>query len=167
MTLSTCDQVAERIALGEPLGELSGHAETCEQCRDLVAVSSKLGATRHAVDPGLGFTARMTVGAQHRIAARRRQRLAAVLAATVASGAIGVFFVSHTNEPPPPVAIELREPKDPGPDKAKDQVKPEDEDLAALVEFADVDRASRVSARWRHIERPLAPYKKLLKGEAP
>jgi len=62
MTLSVCDQVAERVALGEPLGDLTEHAEGCASCKNLIAMSSKLGATRHAVDPGLGFTARMTVG---------------------------------------------------------------------------------------------------------
>jgi hypothetical protein len=165
MTLSMCDQVAERLALGEPLGDLSEHVSTCSGCQGLVAVSSQLGATHCAVDPGLGFSARMTVGAQHRITVRRRRRLAAGLAATVATGAFGVFVVAHTpdesrstaNYAPPHDTKSPDEPPTATPD----------DDLAALVQLADVDRSSRLSARWSHIKKPLAPYKKLLKGVEP
>jgi hypothetical protein len=143
----------------------------CSSCQGLVAVSSKLGATRHAVDPGLGFSARMTVGAQHRIVVRRRRRFAAGLAVTVATGALGVLIVAHTPEVQHseqavarPTSPE-RAPSDPGRDEAKDT--PPDADLAALVQLADTDRSSRLSARWNHIKKPLAPYKKLLKGDLP
>ena len=164
MTLRVCDQVAERVALGEQLGELTEHVEGCASCKNLIATSSKLVATRHAVDPGLGFTARMTVGAQHRIAARRRQRLAVGLAATVVSGAFGVFFVTHTPAPPKQ-ALELPTPVPaPTPEKVEPPpVASDDDDLALLVQLADVESSSRESARWRHITRPLAPYKRLLK----
>jgi hypothetical protein len=164
MTLRVCDQVAERVALGEPIGELSEHVEGCTGCENLIATSSKLGATRHAVDPGLGFTARMTVGAQHRIAARRRQRLAVGLAATVVSGAFGVFLVTRPPEPPKPAVIDPKLtatlPEDPArePSEATD-----DEDLALLVQLADVERNSQLSAKWLDITRPLAPYKRLVK----
>ena len=169
MTLSVCDQVAERVALGEPFGELAEHMESCASCKDLIAMSSKLGATRHAVDPGLGFSARMTVGAQHRIAARRRQRLAVGLAATVVSGAFGVFVVTRT--PPsstPPAreqALELPRTPDPWDDANKPEPAEadEDSDLAMLVDYSDVERSARASADWKHITRPLAAYKRLVK----
>lgn len=168
MTLSMCDQVAERVALGEPLDEVSEHTAGCASCQRLLAVSSQLGATHHAVDPGLGFSARMTVGAQHRLAVRRRRRLAAGLAATVASGALGVFFVTHTPaESPRPVATQpTPRPQPPAPETPE---APEltDADLAALVQLADVDRSSRLSADWKTIKKPLAAYKKLLKGVEP
>jgi hypothetical protein len=169
MTLSPCDQVAERTALGEPLGELAEHVEACASCQNLVAVSSKLGATRHAVDPGLGFSARMTVGAQHRIAARRRRRVAAGLAATVVAGGFGVMVVAHHPEPPAPaIAIPLHQPESIIDESAPGEELPaEDDDIAALVELADVDRNTRLSANWREIEEPLVPYKKLLKGVTP
>jgi hypothetical protein len=169
MTLSMCDQVAERVALGEPLGELSEHAAGCSSCQGLARVSSRLAQAHHAVDPGLGFSARMTMGAQHRIAVRRRRRLAAGLAATVAAGALGVIIVAHTPEArlPGPVATQ------PPPEDHKAQVlernpvedAASDADLAALVQLADTDRSSRLSARWRHIKKPLAAYKKLLNEE--
>ena len=167
MTLSLCDQVAERTALGEALGELAEHVESCAGCRSLVAMSSKLGAVHHAVDPGLGFTARMTVGAQHRIAIRRRRKLAVGLAATVASGAFGVFVVTRSPEGPSS-KVALKAPAPANPQEPEPQpVAAEDEDLAALAQLADVDRTTRLSARWSHIKKPLAPYKKLLKGVTP
>jgi hypothetical protein len=168
MTLSLCDQVAERVALGEPLAELAEHVESCASCESLVAMSSKLGAVHHAVDPGLGFTARMTVGAQHRIAVRYRRKLAAGLAATVAAGAFGVFVVTRSpDEPPARVANQDPRPQLKSNTPAETPTPIEDADLAALVQLADVDRASRLSARWAHIEKPLAPYRKLIKGVTP
>ena len=166
MTLSLCDQVAERVALGDPLAELSAHVETCARCARLVAMSAQLGASHHAVDPGLGFSARMTVGAQHRIAVRRRNRVAAGLAATVASGAFAVFFVTRVPDEPTTntQAVQLKLPVPPSTEKPEPVA---DDDLAALVQMADVHRASRLSARWGHIKRPLRPYKQLIEGVTP
>lgn len=168
MTLSMCDQVAERVALGEPLDELSEHAAGCSSCQGLARVSSRLAATHCAVDPGPGFSARMTVGARHLIAVRRRRRLATGLAATVVAGALGVMVVAHTPEAQhsaavvPPTAPDRR-PAESDRDQVQDTTP--DADLAALVQLADTDRSSRLSARWRHIRRPLAAYKKLLNEE--
>ena len=174
MTESLCDVVAERMALGEPLAELSEHVASCESCQGLVAVSNKLGATHHAVDPGLGFSARMTVGAQHLLGVRRRRRFAAGLAATVATGMFGVFVVARTPEragqepvTPPTLARPTTPELDPSKD-AKDAVdEPADADLAALVDLADTERSTHLSAHWGHIKKPLSPYKKLLKGVVP
>jgi hypothetical protein len=165
MTLSLCDQLTERVALGEPLGELSEHVRTCESCARLVAMSSQLGATHHAVDPGLGFSARMTVGAQHRLAVRRRRRVATGLAATVASGAFAVFIVTRTPEDhAPPVATPAMRTPEP---RVEPEAPASDDDLAAIVQMADVDRASRLSARWGHIKKPLRPYQQLIEGVTP
>ena len=168
MTESLCDRVAERVALGEPLAELSEHASSCASCQGLVAVSDKLGATHHAVDPGLGFSARMTVGAQHLLGVRRRRRLAAGLAATVATGMFGVFVVARSPEAPSSADNNqvIAPPTRPTPDKDTPPVL-EDAELAALIDLADTERSSHVSARWGHIKKPLAPYKKLLKGVVP
>jgi hypothetical protein len=166
-SVDDCDQVAERVALGEPLGELAGHVEGCASCKNLIAMSSQLGATHHAVDPGLGFTARMTVGAQHRIAARRRQRLAVGLAATVVSGAFGVFVVTRTPASTPVVAPapQLKQPPTHDPWESESETPPTDEDadLAMLVDYSNVERSARVSANWKVITRPLAAYKRLVK----
>lgn len=172
MTLSPCDQVAERVALGESLGDLTEHAATCQSCQRLVAVSSQLGqlgVMHHPVDPGLGFSARMTIGAQHRIAVRRRQRLATALVVTVVTGAFGVFLVTRTPDEPrvPLPVIANPNPPNPTPTPKDNAPTAADADLAALVQLADVDRSSRLSAKWTHIKKPLAPYKKLLKGVTP
>jgi hypothetical protein len=170
MTEAMCNRVAERLALGEPLGDLSEHVSSCASCQGLVTVSGRLAATHHAVDPGLGFSARMTVGAQHRIGVRRRRRLAAGLAVSVATGMFGVFLVAHhpagsTEAPRPTMKNPSREPEPPPREAPRET--PSDDDLAALAQLADVDHASRLSADWRHIEKPLAPYKKLVKGVVP
>jgi hypothetical protein len=166
MTEAMCDQVAERLALGESLGELSEHASSCAKCKGLVAVSSQLGASHHAVDPGLGFSARMTVGAQHLLGVRRRRRVAAGLAATVATGMFGVVLVARSPEakqPEPALAQQTR----PEPDPKVEDTETPDADLAALIDYADTDRSSRVSAHWKRIKKPLSPYQKLLKGDLP
>lgn len=171
MTLPLCDQVTERTALGEPLAELSEHAATCPRCQRLVSMPSQLGAAHHAVDPGLGFSARMTVGAQHLLTVRRRRRLAAGLAATVASGAFGVFLVTRSPEDRPmakALATDLRGSGDRANEADRDPpTAVDDDDLAAIVSLADVDQSMRLSARWTEIKKPLAPYRKLLKGETP
>ena len=160
-----CDAVAERVALGETLGELAEHAGSCERCRRRVDLPGKLGATPHEIDPGLGFAARMTVGAQHRIVARRRRRVTAGLAAAVAAGALAVFVFTRTPDPeraPTEVATDTTQP---APEPVVEPT-PDDE-LAALIHLADVDRSSRLSADWSEIEKPLRPYRKLLQGVTP
>jgi hypothetical protein len=169
---SHCEQVAERLALGESLDPLAEHLAGCAACRRLAEVPGRIGAARRAVDPGLGFSARMTAGAQHRIAVRRRRRMAAGLAATVAAGALGVVFVTREPAAPQP-AVAVPEPRpeireDPQPVPAAE------DELAALVNLADTERSLRLSANWKGIEEPLAGYRKLVReveaneeGEAP
>ena len=171
---STCDQVAERIALGEPLGDVGEHAATCERCKRLVALPVELGATHRAADPGLGFSARMTAGAQQRIVVRRRRRVAGMAAAAVAAMALGVFAFTREPAPEPiadhPVAPVTNQPAvannpdQPDPWDTSDDPDESDEDLAALVQLANTDRSSRLTADWRHISKPLAPYRSLLRG---
>lgn len=163
--LGPCEAVAERLALGESLEPLAEHVAGCASCTRLVEMPRRLGAARRDIDPGLGFSARMTVGAQHRIAARRRLRIAAGLAATVAAGALGVVvFTRHPAAPPsltgmspPPIAEEPR----PEPAAAAD--------VEVLVNLADTHRSARLSADWKSLERPLGAYRKLVeevRGEA-
>jgi len=162
-----CDSVAELVATGEPLGELAEHAASCPRCQRVVAMPARLATARREIDPGLGFSARMIVGAQHRITARKRRRLAASLAAVTCASAFGVFVVTRTphheqlvNNPsligtaPQHSSEEPLEPLG-------------DADLETLVNFADTPRAMNVHAPWRQIEAPLKPYMKLVKGETP
>jgi hypothetical protein len=170
---STCDQVAERIALGEPLGDVGEHAATCERCKRLVALPVELGATHRDVDPGLGFSARMTAGAQHRIVVRRRRRIAAGLATAVAATTLGVFVVTRppqrdsvvTAPPPSPTlpAVQTSEDDPWDPNNPPEDVA-DDEDVRALVQLANTERSAKHSANWGRITRPLAPYRSLLRG---
>jgi hypothetical protein len=102
----------------------------------------------------------MTIGAQHRIAVRRRRRVAAGLAATVAAGALGVFVFTRTPAGPGPVSPEpvIALPDEPRP--AQDEVS----DVDALVNLADTDHSLRLSANWKALEQPLGAYRKLVEG---
>jgi hypothetical protein len=170
---STCDQVAERVALGEPLGDVGEHAATCERCKRLVALPVELGATHREVDPGLGFSARMTAGAQHRIVVRRRRRIAGMAAAAVAASTLGVFVLTRepeqrslaTNPPVQPDQNQAAEvPQQPDPWDHNNEPDDVDDDVRALVQLANTDRSSRLSADWGRIGKPLAPYRTLLRG---
>jgi hypothetical protein len=159
-TSPTCETVAERVALGESLGELSAHVTTCEHCKLVVDMTGKLGATKHDVDPGLGFAARMTIGAQQRITTRRRRRVAAALGSTVAAGLVGVFLLTRTPAATAPETTASTETQvvDPKLEPATEA------ELKALVDLADVERSAHLSANWRQIKKPLSPYRKLLQG---
>ena len=161
--MTTCEIVAERIALGEALSEHADHAASCERCRELVAVAGTLGATHHAVDPGLGFAARMTVGAQHRLVVRRRRRIVAGVTSTAAAAALAVFVFTRPPSPTPESTVAVSPIQDP----ADQPTALNEEELRGLVQLADTERTLRSSANWRHTTKPLRPYKKILKGLTP
>ena len=161
MSLS-CDSVAELVATGEPLGELSEHVATCPHCQRTVAMPAQLATARRDVDPGLGFSARMIVGAQHRITMRKRRRVAASLAAVTCASAFAVFVVTRSPAHQP---VLPENPIGTAPHSTDEVAVPlDDNDLATLVDLADTPRTLHVSAPWRQIETPLLPYKKLVKG---
>lgn len=160
-----CDVVAERTAVGEPLAEHADHARTCERCLPVVTLAHQLGGVHRDVDPGLGFSARMTAGAQHRLGVRRRRRIAAGAGAAVAVGALAVVLVMRPGARPVPseVATDTRPPI---PERADPPPTPPDPELATLVRLADTDRSRRLSANWARIGTPLKPYRHLLRQVA-
>jgi hypothetical protein len=169
-----CEVVVERVALGEPLGDLAEHAASCVKCRRIAALPIELGATHRDSDPGVGFSARMTAGAQRRIVVRQRRRVAGGIAAAAAVVALGAFAL--TREPAPERLAETPDQRETPAPAAEDPNKPDpwedndhdrvdiDEDVAALVRLANTDRSRKISAHWRRIERPLEPYRIVLKG---
>jgi hypothetical protein len=164
-----CDTVAERIALGEPLGDAAEHAATCARCRRLAALPTELGATHSEADPGIGFAARVTAGAQKRIVVRRRRRIAATLAATVAATTLGVVFLTRDGSPVGEQAVQTPAPAtETQPKKGSDDVPSPavDEDVKFLVKMARASERPH-HARWHRIETPLAPYKHLVEGITP
>ena len=166
-----CNIVAERIALGEPLGDAAEHAKTCARCRRVTALPTELSAVHSETDPGIGFAARMTAGAQKRIVVRHRRRVAATLAACMAATGLGVVLFTRHNEEP---TVAVTEPHLDDANKAatetQHQEKPDqtpvDKEAKDLLFLARAARHSH-SAHWREIEKPLAPYKHLIKGITP
>jgi hypothetical protein len=118
-------------------------------------------------DPGLGFTARMTSGAQHLLVARQRRRI--VTAAVSAAAAASLLTFALTRKPDN--ATQTAQPAiETGSNKNPEEVAdPGDEtdDLRALVRLADTDRSAEYSADWGAIEKPLAPYATVVKGVEP
>jgi hypothetical protein len=169
-----CDAVVERVALGEPLGELAEHVASCERCRRLAALPAELGATGHAPDPGLGFAARMTAGAQHRLVVHRRRRIAAGVASAFAAAAVGVVLLARPPSAPPPLAeaptaqeldTPALDPTQPDPWQSREHAV--DDDVRSLVQLADTHRSRKLSASWRRIQAPVQPYQRLLQGDVP
>lgn len=168
-----CDVVAERIALGEPLGDLADHAATCARCRGLVALPTELGALKREADPGLGFSARVTAGAQHRFIVRRRRRIATAAISATAATVLVTFALTRTppsaeTTPSPATATQPTDPTDPwktGNDAGS--AGDADDDARALVRLADTDRSMQFRANWKAITKPLHPYRTLVKGAKP
>ena len=170
---TSCDLVAQCVAFGEPLGALAEHVTTCPRCQRMVDMPGLLSGTRHEVDPGLGFSSRMTVGAQQLVATRHRRRIVAGLAAAVATAAFGVFVVTRTpsdSKTQNPVAKVIDNQPRPATNTHPDEAPAPDAydpDVATLVHWANTDRNRRLSAKWSRIEKPLAPYRKLAEGVTP
>jgi hypothetical protein len=161
---TTCETVAELIATGEPLGEHAEHAATCARCKAIAALPLELASTHREIDPGLGFSARMTAGAQHRIGVRRKQRLAVGIGLSTIAATFGVVLLTRQPSddvavtPPPPATADQPRADEPGEIAADTQM---------LIHYADVDRSSHLSAHWGRIEKPLRPYRNVLKGLTP
>jgi multisubunit Na+/H+ antiporter MnhG subunit len=171
--MTPCDHVAERLAMGEPLGDLDAHVATCPACTGLVRMPQMFAVTAHAAEPAPGFSARMTVCARGRIAARRRNRMAVMTAAAAAVFLVGGSVA--TREPARPLHGAMRPllemtPLDrsvaerPVAEQPSDDLPAtsDDELAAALVRLADVDGALVPAADWSRVEAPLAPYRILL-----
>jgi hypothetical protein len=123
-------------------------------------------------DPGLGFAARMTAGAQQRIVVRRRRRVAGAALAAVAATTVGVFFLTRDPERPAPLQPaaadhDKTDPRDPWQGDARESEASDDDDARALLELANTDKSRHSSAHWKRIEKPLAPYRALVQGVEP
>jgi hypothetical protein len=167
---AVCETVATQIALGEPLGELTAHVASCSRCKRVVALPSRIAAATVCPDPGLGFSARMTIGAQNKLVVRRRRRITASAAGAVAAAALAVFALTRSPSSPSPEedrrSIAVENPN-PTPIEIEAPIAASESDLAGLVRLSDTKRARRVSAPWGRIRKPLAPYIQLVKGVAP
>jgi hypothetical protein len=158
---TSCDGVTERVALGEPLGDLAEHAATCARCQRLAALPTEVGAAHPASDPADGFSARITAGAQRRIVVRRRRRIGLALASVAAATAMVAFAVTRRSEHEQLPATASHD-KDPAPEPPP----PPTDDLSAERDLVYLTRAAstHAAARWHHIERSLSPYRIVFKG---
>jgi hypothetical protein len=180
---SPCDLVAERLALGEPLGaDGETHALACPACARLVRVPRLVAATARDPEPGPGFSSRMQLGARATLGARRRTRIMSVAAAAACACAVGTWAMTRTGGGAAPThdaaAIDPWAPRQPiamkdhehGDHTAADRDvvgNPTDDALSIrLVRVADVDGALGAQAPWGRIETPLAPYRFLLDTQA-
>jgi len=175
--MKTCDQVAERVALGESLGDLADHAAECPHCKRLIALPVELSMLKRDADPGMGFASRMTAGAQHRITVRRHQRYAAGGGLAVAAAAAIALLVMRQPEESsiayvPHDIIDqiakqaIQPPVTPDPWKNHEPGEVDD-DVRTLVRMANVENHRHISAHWGRIEKSLAPYRAVLKGTEP
>jgi hypothetical protein len=181
--MSICDDVAERLALGEPMAELAQHADDCPRCQSLLSVQRALTTSRRAdATPAHGFASRMTVAANQRLVVRHRRRVAgyAMLSAAVAT-LVTFFVVREPDKTTSPVAATVPEQpedradvpdpwKNPAetPDEVPDPDEPSledalehDEDAYALHVLSET-AAQPLSADWERIEEPMQPYEELL-----
>ena len=175
-----CDLVAERLAVGEPLGaDGDAHVAACPACARLVRLPGMVAATAREPEPGPGFSARMQLGARGELAARHRTRVAALTLATAAAVLlVGVFVTRRHRDDQPATMARYSAPQPistPGEHRAepvRDRVPttattasttvPDDQLAAHLVRISDIDGALAPSPAWRRAEAPLAPYQQLL-----
>lgn len=124
--MSPCDQVAERIALDEPLAELTQHADDCPRCQGLLAAQRMISSHRRDDTPAHGFAARMTVAANQRLVVRHRRRVAGYAGLSAAAAALVTFFLVRepAKQAPPPVAATQLKSDSPAEDD--DSTPPED-----------------------------------------
>lgn len=111
--MAPCDVVAERLALDEPLAELTQHADDCPRCQGLLAAQrSLLGTRRRDATPAHGFAARMTVQANQRLVVRHRRRVAGYAVLSAALAAMVTFVVMRDPDKgraaPPVAASQLK-----------------------------------------------------------
>ncbi|MEZ4365497.1 MAG: hypothetical protein R2939_04305 [Kofleriaceae bacterium] len=168
-TPRACDLLAARLADEGDLGDLADHAATCPACRRLVALPALHAPPAPLATPAAtpGFEARITAGAQHRLATRRRRRQLAWAATGVAAAASMALWLVRAEAPTAPAvgAMDaLRDPRPPWTSTATDLEQPpavDDGDVSlsrALVELARDALHRPASPTWRAIEARLDRY---------
>jgi hypothetical protein len=168
----SCDQIAHRLAAGEPLNEdQQAHADVCPNCAaalDATATLRAVGKARASVEPSPGFSSRMANRAAARIGQRRRNRIAGLGLATAGAVAAAVMALSlrpssggDEVEVNAPAAVYEPASFDDAP--APDPNEPASE--RDMVWLTDADRALDYRANWDYIEEPISNYALLL-GDA-
>lgn len=156
--MTRCSLVAGAVASGEPLTDAEReHLKDCPDCTALVAMSSALARTARGVEPGVGFSARMQVGARARITSRRRRRVTLTVLGTLAAMVV-LFFggqrLQSRERADQQLAAGIQAPTQPREDSARARKNP--------LDLARFDRAMAPAGDWRRIEQPLRSYRAIL-----
>lgn len=182
---TTCEQFFDAVVTDDDTASFTVHVATCQRCQGLARTAAGLGAASgpgqlRAADaePRMGFSARIAVGAQHRVTQRRRNRYIMTGAGgLIAAAAVTALLISQRNAGTPvqPAAnvptLEQPEPNQPDPiaDPAPaPNIPDEDRDnLRALVRWqatADAWQQDRLPSvvNWRKTIKPVAAYQTVL-----
>ncbi len=180
---TTCEQFADAVISDDDTASFTEHVATCERCQGLAQTAAGLGAAsgpgqlRAAnAEPRMGFSARIAVGAQHRVVQRRRNRF--IMTGTgglAAAAAVTALLISqrHAGTPVQPAAnvptLEQPEPTQPDPvvDPAPAVADEDRDNLRALVRWqatADAWQQDRLPStlNWRGTIKPVAAYQTVL-----
>jgi hypothetical protein len=164
---SPCNLVLERLATGEALSaEESAHVTRCVDCARLAGVPGLLAATAQEPEPSPGFSSRMQIGARHRLAVRRRNRVAmtTLAAAAVVVAGVGVFTrpTAELTEVGAVRSLEEQEPRPQPPPPLERPATSTEKIILDLVYTSDIDRVLQQGANWDEVTHPLSPYDAVL-----
>jgi hypothetical protein len=171
----TCERTQRALVAGEPLaGELARHAETCRDCAAVAGTALRLrtvlGRTAVALPADAGLVARVSAGAERRLA-RRGWRVAALSGAVATAAALVLWLggAARAREvlPAAEMASAMMRAIDGLRVPPEDAVPVEPEDVMQLVLLSDVDMGLGLSARWDLIEEPIDEYRELAPGAMP
>jgi hypothetical protein len=162
--MTPCEVLTERLALGEPLGDVEEHVATCPACSRLIALPRLVAAAAHAAEPNPGFAIRTAAGARAMIVTRRRKRIAGNAIAAVAAVVVGVWALRTPIQPSQtlPAMHSAPAPLEPirNTDRNLDDISLTDEEIGAeLGRISDFDRAIAPSPVWSDVEAPLHGYR--------
>jgi hypothetical protein len=168
--MSPCDEVTERLALGEPLGDVEDHVATCPACSRLIALPRLVAASAHAAEPNPGFAIRSTAGARTLLVRRRRNR---IIGNGVAAAAVIVLAVWAVRSPAAKIVSKQQSgvstlPHNPEPVHANDPtlVTPVTDQVMSreLRTISNFDRVMAPSRQWNDATAPLSRYRFVVQG---
>jgi hypothetical protein len=169
--MTPCDEVTERLALGEPLGDVEDHVATCPACSRLVGLPRLVAASAHAAEPNPGFVIRSTAGARTLLVRRRRNRIIGNGVAAAAVLALAVWAVRSPiggvkQNPLLPQASMPSHNPEPINTPNPTLLTPVTNDVIGteLKTISNFDRVMAPSRQWNAAQRPLSRYRIVVQG---